>query len=112
MGLSKRASPGQGCGGDDYPGSVPLSNLDYDLRLTESTLERLEEAARSIGLPLRELELLGQCPSTAHAFIESVQQGRHGAFLDRVDWHGLEHQLRTDQDASLKPSRGFDLARA
>lgn len=72
---------------------VRLMDLDYATELSDTTIDRLEEAARAIGLPLRELELIGQDPALAARFVARVEQGEHDAFLDAVEWHRLEALL-------------------
>lgn len=79
--------------GEVHPWGVQVIDLDYAAELTDTTIDRLEEAARTVGLPLRELELIGQDAELADAFIESVQSGRHQAFVDGVDWTRLEGKL-------------------
>lgn len=68
-------------------------DLDYAASLSPELICELERAARWIGLPLRELELLGQSHQQAQAFVESVDTGRHERFLDAVDWRQLEALL-------------------
>lgn len=90
---------------------VNLNDLDYDATVPGYVVDRLEEAARGVGLPLRELELLGQDLSTAEAFVESVQAGRYESFLDGVDWGVLEQRLYGSRQ-DLSPSRGHRVASA
>lgn len=68
-------------------------DLDYDATIPDRTIDQLEEAARAVGLPLRELELIGQELEVAEAFVESVRQGHHQTFLDDVPWEALEGEL-------------------
>lgn len=91
-----------------------MMELAYAPSLTDALIARLEEAARGVGLPLREIELLGQDPHIARAFVDSVQSGDHDAFLTGVDWDGLYARL---QDRGIEPpatslSRSTDLAEA
>lgn len=92
--------------GEGHPLLVNLNDLDYDANMPGHVVDRLEEAARGVGLPLRELELLGQDPSTAEAFVNSVQAGRYESFLDGVDWGALEQRLYGSR-RDLSPSRGL-----
>lgn len=73
---------------------VALMDLDYSETLADDLIDALEEAARAVGLPLSQLELLGQHPAHAEAFVQHVRSGTHDGFLDRIDWSGLE-VLRT-----------------
>jgi hypothetical protein len=68
-------------------------DLDYDGNLSDDAVKRLEEAARAVGLALREVELLGQDASVAEAFVRSVREGRHHEFLDEIDWTRLQPRL-------------------
>lgn len=72
---------------------MPPLDLDYAPSLSPELICELERAARWIGLPLRELELLGQDPERAEAFVESVDKDKHDALLDTIDWHALEQKL-------------------
>jgi len=67
--------------------------LAYAPSLTDALIARLEEAARGVGLPLREIELLGQDRHMAQAFVDSVQAGDHDRFLSSVDWDELQERL-------------------
>lgn len=80
---------------------VHVMELDYAATLDDRLIHRLEEAARGIGLPLRELELIGQDRSLARSFVESVKAGEHERFLDRVDWSSLRRRLHEQADGSL-----------
>lgn len=70
-----------------------MMELVYAPSLTDALIARLEEAARGVGLPLREIELLGQDRHLARAFVHSVQAGDQDAFLDSVDWDELHARL-------------------
>lgn len=65
-------------------------DMDYNPQITEEVVAELERAAREVGLPLHRLELLGQDPAMAAAFVESVDDGYHEDFLDVMDWESLE----------------------
>jgi hypothetical protein len=84
-----------------------MMELAYSPSLTDALIARLEEAARGVGLPLREIELLGQDPHIARAFVDSVQAGDHDAFLASVDWDALHARLAErgieNPAASLSP---------
>lgn len=73
---------------------VRRMDLDYENTLSRQMIDALEEAARSVGLPLREVELIGQDPNVARGFVDSVRGGRHVDFLEGVDWTRLERRLR------------------
>lgn len=92
-----------------------MMELAYSPSLTDALIARLEEAARGVGLPLREIELIGQDRHLARAFVDSVQSGDHDAFLSSVDWDGLHARLvergLEAHGASLSP-RASDLAEA
>lgn len=77
-------------------------DLDYHATLTTPLIDRLEEAARAVGLPLREVELLGQDADVAEAFVASVEEGSHAVFLDELDWARLKGRLH---DAAARRSR-------
>lgn len=89
-------------------------NLDYAANLSPELVCELERAARWIGLPLREIELLGQSEEHAEAFVKSVDTGKHERFLDEVDWRQLESLLH-DRPEMTKvfggpPGEGFAVA--
>ncbi|MDX1611953.1 MAG: hypothetical protein R3185_06250 [Candidatus Thermoplasmatota archaeon] len=77
-------------------------NLAYAASLSPELICELERAARWTGLPLRELELLGQDPEHARAFVDHVARGTHATFLDQVAWTSLENALH-DQVAQREP---------
>lgn len=81
--------------------------LAYAPSLSDRLIARLEEAARGVGLPLEKTELLGQEPTTAAAFVESVLAGNHERFLERIDWMRLRNRLADRQpvDASAGADR-------
>lgn len=89
-------------------------NLDYAANLSPELVCELERAGRWIGLPLRELELLGQSQEHAQAFVESVDTGRHEDFLDHVDWQVLQAMLHDRPDMvelfGGDPDQGFAVA--
>jgi hypothetical protein len=69
---------------------VTRMNLNYAPVLSEELVYELERAAQWNGLPLDRLELLGQDPETAQAFVDHVAQGQADAYLDTVHWQRLE----------------------
>ncbi len=89
-------------------------NLDYAANLSPELVCELERAGRWIGLPLRELELLGQSREHTEAFVESVDTGTHEEFLDHVDWRLLQTLLHDRPDLAKifggEPDHGFAVA--
>lgn len=78
--------------------------FDYAPSLSSTLIANLEEAARGIGLPLREIELLGQDPYLAQAFVDSVRAGDHDVFLSGIDWDDLHGRLMDRTIAAPEPS--------
>lgn len=72
-------------------------NLDYTEQMTDEMIAELEEAARAVGIPLRELELIGQDTKIARRFVASVRQGDQDTFLDAVEWSHLKARLHSRQ---------------
>lgn len=70
-----------------------MMELAYAPSLSDGLIARLEEAARAVGLPLERIELLGQDPTLADGFVDSVRAGDHERFLDRVEWTRLQQRL-------------------
>ena len=70
-----------------------LLELDYDAHVPMSLLVRLERWARSIGLPMQQLELLGQDAKAAAGFINACAEGMEDEYLDTVSWGDLEAHL-------------------
>lgn len=50
----------------------------------------LTDAARRAGVPLWQLELLGQDEAVAQAFIQAARQGDAHAYMRDVEWDVLE----------------------
>lgn len=63
----------------DFPPGMPL-----EIRMD------LTDAARGTGLPLWQLELLGQDEAIASAFIQAARRGGTTAFMGEVQWDVLE----------------------
>lgn len=77
-------------------------DLDYSPALPEGIARDLERAAGLVGLPLAELELIGQDPLTALCFIEAVHRGPTTSFFDEVDWDRLA-SIRDERREAEKP---------
>lgn len=65
-------------------------DVDHAPDVPLSTLEALEQAARRTGLPLGDLELLGQTPESAQGFVSACQADAVPEYLESVDWDRLE----------------------
>lgn len=78
-------------------------DIAYAPSLPPSVRDELEDAARTTGLALGRLELLGQDLETALQFIEAVHAGLDDAFLDDVDWDRLETTYRRRKRAIQAP---------
>lgn len=65
-------------------------DLDFHPSLSLEVRVDLQEAGRSAGLPLWQLELLGQDETTASEFTQAARRGEARAFLGDVDWDVLE----------------------
>lgn len=72
-------------------------DLDYDRAVPAAALSEMERAAREVGLPLEQLELLGQDAGRAREFAQRVRRGGWAAFLQRVDWDELDRARRARQ---------------
>lgn len=70
-------------------------DLDYAPSVPADVVADLEQAAGTVGLPLADLELLGQDLLAALGFIAAVNRGPTRSFLEGVDWGRLEAILRT-----------------
>lgn len=80
----------------------PTLGLHYAPHIDPRILHNLERAARTCGLPLEQLELLGQCEMVAIDFVAATIQGDAHSFLANVDWDHLEglynsHQITVPQ---------------
>lgn len=73
---------------------VPTLALDYDPDLGADVLGALERAGRATGLPLAQIELLGQDPHAAAGFTDAVEAGDITGFIAAVDWDGLDARLQ------------------
>jgi len=72
----------------------PLLELDYGPDVPLAVLHALERAGRRIGLPLHQMELLGQDEQTARGFVAAVEEGRQEEYIEgHVDWAVLEAKL-------------------
>lgn len=80
-----------------------MMDLAYNPTLSDGLVARLEEAARGFGLPLRQIELLGQDSVTAQGFVRSVRAGDTERYLQQVDFQRLEARL-----ADRVPREGLD----
>ena len=65
-------------------------DLDFEPTLPADVRVDLVMAAQRCGIPLQQLELLGQDESVARAFASSVRAGTGRAFLTGCDWDRLE----------------------
>lgn len=70
-----------------------LLELDYAPDVPLRVLHALERQGKALGLPLHQLELLGQDSGTAQGFIEACRQGDDEDYLMDVDWAMLEARL-------------------
>lgn len=85
--------------------TVTQVELDYGPAVPDAVLRDLEGAARDVGLPLEQLELLGQDLLAALRFAASVREGDHQRFLADVDWDRLESAYRARKRWSRTPVR-------
>ncbi|MHB8585755.1 MAG: hypothetical protein ACYDDF_07960 [Thermoplasmatota archaeon] len=65
-----------------------MLNLAYAPDIPRSMIEVLEFHARRIGLPLSEVEALGQSLDLVEAFIVESEAGRGSVYADFVREHG------------------------
>lgn len=72
--------------------------LQYSPRMSSDRIDALESAAARVGLGLEHLELLGQSPGLAQAFVDSVEDGYHDDFLDVVAWDSLRRRRRSRRE--------------
>ncbi len=68
----------------------PSLGLHYAPHLNAHVVDNLERAGRQCGLPLAQLELLGQDETVALDFIASVIGRYTMRYLAEVDWDRLE----------------------
>jgi len=73
--------------------------LDYDPSVPRDLLVRVERRARRLGVPLGTLELLGQDPGVAAAFLATRRAPAARTFVDTLDLARLE-SLRTARGPS------------
>jgi hypothetical protein len=76
-----------------------LLDLDYAPHVPMATLHRLEAAARRMGLPLHQLELLGQDANVAEGFVMACMLGDSENFCLAVDWQELEERREAHDSA-------------
>lgn len=69
-----------------------LLPLDYPTTIPADALAAMEAQARATGLPLWQVELLGQQESTARRFADLAPH-QVAPFLRCVDWRQLEMRL-------------------
>lgn len=69
-------------------------DLDFHPGLPLEVRLDLTEAARGAGLPLWQLELLGQDEAVAQQFIDAARQGRARRFLEDAEWDVLEARFQ------------------
>lgn len=65
-------------------------DLDLHPALPLEVRMDLEDAARGAGLPLWQLELLGQDESVAQEFVDAARRGTARGYLEGVEWDLLE----------------------
>lgn len=65
-------------------------DLDFHPGLPLEVRVDLKEAGRSAGLPLWQLELIGQDETAALEFTRAARRGQAQAYLEEVDWDVLE----------------------
>ncbi len=68
--------------------------LDFHPGLALEVRMDLEEAGRRAGLPLWQLELIGQDETTAVQFTQAARRGEARGFLEEVDWDVLEARFQ------------------
>ncbi len=76
----------------------PTLGLAYDSRVDPHIIARLEGAARRVGLPLGDVELLGQSEVASMAFVSAVEGGKIRDFLATFDWAPLEAAMEVRRD--------------
>ncbi len=68
-----------------------LLDLDYSPHVPLQLLMDVETAGRAIGLPLNQMELIGQCPETSRRFVDAARRSEEEDFFHKdVDWGRLE----------------------
>lgn len=91
-------------------GPNPVSSLGLDMNhrdVPEWVLKELELRARRIGLPLSELELLGQDFDMTAAFIDAADKGEPWEFLATVDFERLA-QILHGRETRMTELTSFD----
>lgn len=72
-------------------------DMDFHPSLPLEVRVDLVEEGRGVGLPLWQLELLGQDEVIAEAFAEACRQDRARPFLEDVQWDVLEARYQDRQ---------------
>ena len=67
--------------------------LDYNCELPIGTILELEMHGKRDGLPLYQMELLGQTSETAAGYVSASNLGLQEAYLQAVLWERLENAL-------------------
>lgn len=78
-------------------------DLDFHPSLPLEVRVDLVEEGRDAGVPLWQLELLGQDEVTAERFAEACRQERAQAFLADVEWDVLEARYQDRQRSEEGP---------
>lgn len=65
-------------------------DLDFHPGLALEVRVDLQDAGRSAGVPLWQIELIGQDETTAIEFTQAARRGNAQAYLAEVDWDVLE----------------------
>ncbi len=78
-------------------------DLDYNPAVSARLIATLERRARTLGLDLDTVELLGQEARVAVAFVRATRAGDAHSFVARVDFDALRRMRKSRLD------RGSDL---
>ncbi len=78
----------------------PVLPLDYDPAIDGNVLRLIETTARHMGVPLDQLEMLGQDADTGLAFVAAADNDLAWDFLESVDWDCLWQKYCARRDAS------------
>jgi len=78
-------------------------DLDFHPGLPLEVRLDLTEAARSAGLPLWQLELLGQDEHVAQRFVDEARAGRASKTLETTEWDALEARYQARRAAERGP---------